>query len=85
MKRLPITLNNYTTVTAITITGTTCTWTLRINYSKYDLSGENMLTLENEGKSFAEFLREDYEMPGNATLVVVGIDNAGRELYRVSY
>jgi NMD protein affecting ribosome stability and mRNA decay len=44
-----------------------------------------MLTLENEGNSLAEFLWEDYEMPGNATLVVVGIDNAGRELYRVSY
>jgi serine/threonine-protein kinase len=85
MKRLPITLNDYTTVTVITITGNTCTITLRINFSKYDLSGEDMLTLENEAKEDAEFWREDYEMPGNATLVVVGIDNAGRELYRVSY
>jgi hypothetical protein len=85
MKRLPLEYNDYTTVTAITISGTTCIWTLRINYSKYELSGEDMLILEDEGRSLAEFLREDYEMPGNATLTVVGFDNAERELYRVSY
>jgi hypothetical protein len=85
MKRLPITYNDYTTVTAISISGTTCAWTLRINFSKYELSGEDMLILENEGRSLAEFLWEDYKMSGNATLVVVGMDNAGRELYRVSY
>jgi hypothetical protein len=85
MKRLPLTYNDYTTVTAVIINGTICTWTLRINYSKYELSGEDMLTLENEGRSLAEFLREDYKMPRNATLVVVGVDNARRELYRVSY
>jgi hypothetical protein len=84
-KHLPITYNDYTTVTAITISGTTCTWTLRISYSKYELSGEDMLTIENEGRSLAELLREDYGMPRNATLVVVGMDNERRELYRVSY
>jgi myo-inositol-hexaphosphate 3-phosphohydrolase len=58
---------------------------MRINFSKYDLSGEDMLTLENEGRENAEFLREEYEMPGNAALVVVGMDNANRELYRIYY
>jgi hypothetical protein len=85
MRRLPLTLDDYTTVTAITISGNTCAWTLCIDFSKYELSGEDMLTLENEGRELAEFLWEDYKMPGNATLVVIGLDNARRELYRVSY
>jgi serine/threonine-protein kinase len=85
MKRLPITLNNYTRVTAITLSGNSCTVTVGINFSKYELSNEKMLSLENEAKENAEYWWEDSGMPGNATMVVVGVDNAGRELYRVSY
>jgi hypothetical protein len=84
-KRLPVNLNDYTRVTAISLNGNICTVTLRINFSKYDLSGSDMQILEDDGKSYAEYWWKDYEMPRNATLVVVGVDNAGRELYRVSY
>jgi hypothetical protein len=85
MRRLPITLNNYTRVAAITLSGNSCTVTFGINFSKYDLSNENLLRLENEGKGTAEYMRKESEMPGNAAMTVVGVDNAGRELYRVSY
>jgi serine/threonine-protein kinase len=85
MRSLPITLNNYTRVTAITLSSNYCTVTVRINFSKYDLSNEDMRILEDEGRSNAEYWWEDSDMPRNATIVVVGMDNAGRELYRVSY
>jgi hypothetical protein len=85
MYGLPITLNSYTRVTAITLSGNTCVVTLRINFSRYELSNEDMLALENEAKENAEYWWIDSDMPRNATMVVVGMDNAGRELYRVSY
>jgi hypothetical protein len=85
MRRLPIALSNYTRITAITVSGNSCTVTVGINSSKYDLSNEIMLSLENEAKETAEYMRKEFKMPGNATMVVVGVDNAGRELYRVSY
>jgi hypothetical protein len=85
IESLPITLNNYTRVTAITLSGYTCTVRVRMNFSKYELSNTDMLALETEGKNNAEYWRKDSKMPGNATVVVVGLDNAGRELYRVSY
>jgi YD repeat-containing protein len=85
MSGLPITLNNYTRITAITLNGNSCIITVRINFSKYELSNEYMLTLENEGKSNAQYWWTSSKMPRNATMVVVGVDNAGRELYRVSY
>jgi hypothetical protein len=85
MKSLPINLNDYTRITAITLSGNTCTVTVRIRSSKYELTNAQMLSLENEGKSNAEYWWKDSKMPRNATMVVVGMDNAGRELYRVSY
>jgi serine/threonine-protein kinase len=85
MRILPITLNNYTRITAITLNGNSCIVTVRINFSKYELSNEDMLTLENDGKSNAEYWWTSSKMPRSATIVVVGVDNEGRELYRVSY
>jgi hypothetical protein len=84
-QRLPVSHNDYTRLTALTLSGNTCSITVSINFSKYDLSGEDMITLEDEGKSLAEFLRDDYEMPRYAALVLYGIDNANRELYRITY
>ncbi|GHV90755.1 serine/threonine protein kinase [Spirochaetia bacterium] len=81
---LPIELE-YTMVTAINISGNVCTVTLRANVSKYDISGADMKTLEDEGRFFAEYWKENAKMPGNTTLTVLGVDNAGRELYRVSH
>jgi hypothetical protein len=82
---LPIRLNDYTRVTAISINGNTCFITMRINFSKYDLSGADIITLEDEGKYYAKFWRDGSKMPRYASLVLVGIDNANRELYRINY
>jgi hypothetical protein len=82
---LPMRINDYTRVTATTINGNTCSITIRINFSKYDLSGADMIILEDDAKDYAKFWRDGSKMPGYASLVLVGIDNANRELYRISY
>jgi serine/threonine-protein kinase len=81
----PFNINDYTRVTAITISGNVCSITIRLNFSKYDLSGADMIALEDEAKNYAKTWRENSEMPRYASLVLYGIDNAGRDLYRIYY
>ncbi|GHT91393.1 serine/threonine protein kinase [Spirochaetia bacterium] len=82
---LPVRLDDYTQVTAISLSGNTCTVTLRINFSKYDLSGTDIVTLEDDAKEYGKLWREDSKMPRYGALVLLGMDNADRELYRISY
>jgi serine/threonine-protein kinase len=86
MRSLPFNLYNGVQVISITLSGSTCTETMRfLGVSKYDLSGADMKTYEKWGKDQATLWKERSKMPRNATLIIIGVDNDRREIFRASF
>lgn len=61
----------------------TCTATMKLNYSKYELSDENVKYYSSVTDEMVNFIKSEY-VPKNVRVTGVLNDKTGRELYRVT-